>query len=294
LTVSTGIASKRVRANGIEFAYLEAGAGPLVLCLHGFPDTAWTFEYLLRALAAAGYRGVAPFLRGYSPTEIPADGDYRVATLARDALALGEALGGSLAAMVGHDWGAVASYAAATLQPERVPCLVAAAVPHPHRILQGVSPRQLYRSRYIAFFQLSGLPERRILADPKGWLERLVREWSPSWHFADHDLEPVLENLRNEHRLRALLGYYRALTSELIRAPEDRRLNDPLPVPARVIFGDNDGCIGPEYFQKLEGYHAAPFDVVPMSKAGHFMHREQPAQFADLVLSFLRQGPHAR
>src|SRR5207245_3515658 len=93
--------SGTVRANGIRFATLEAGDGPLVLCLHGFPDHARSFRNQLPALAAAGFRAVAPFLRGYAPTEIPADGRYQSAVLAMDAVALISALGYSSAYLFG-------------------------------------------------------------------------------------------------------------------------------------------------------------------------------------------------
>ena len=83
-----------IHANGLKFAYLEQGDGPLVMLLHGFPDTAHTWSHQMQALAAAGYRVVAPFLRGYPPTEIPSDGYYDKATLASDIAALIEALGG--------------------------------------------------------------------------------------------------------------------------------------------------------------------------------------------------------
>src|ERR1700716_987245 len=97
----------RVQANGLEFAYLEAGQGPLALCLHGFPDSAWTWRHLLPALADGGFRAVAPWLRGYAPSEIPADGAYQTGALAADAIALHEALGGDEGAVIiGPDWGA--------------------------------------------------------------------------------------------------------------------------------------------------------------------------------------------
>ena len=102
-----------VQANGLRFQYLEQGEGPLALCLHGFPDSAWTYRYLLPKLAEAGYRAVAPFMRGYAPTEIPADGPYETKTLAADANALHQALGGgNNAVLIAHDWGAVTAFGA--------------------------------------------------------------------------------------------------------------------------------------------------------------------------------------
>jgi pimeloyl-ACP methyl ester carboxylesterase len=98
------ITATTIRANGLEFGLLEAGRGPLALCLHGFPDTAHTWRYLLPDLAAAGFRAVAPFMRGYAPTAIPDDGRYDVGTLAGDACALHEVLDGDEhAVLIGHD-----------------------------------------------------------------------------------------------------------------------------------------------------------------------------------------------
>src|SRR5437762_4904132 len=105
-----------VRAGGVEFAYLEQGDGPLVLLLHGFPDNALTWDRVASALAGAGYRTVAPFMRGYPPTELPSDGRYDAAALADDVAELIDELGdGGPAFVVGHDWGAFATYAASGL-----------------------------------------------------------------------------------------------------------------------------------------------------------------------------------
>lgn len=144
-----------VRANGLRFATLEAGDGPLVLCLHGFPDHARSFRHQLPAIAAAGFRAVAPFMRGYAPSEVPADGPYQSAVLGQDAAALIEALGYRQAAVFGHDWGAVAAYGAAILAPERVTRLVTAAVPHGPALGTAflTSYAQQRRSWYMFFFQ---------------------------------------------------------------------------------------------------------------------------------------------
>ena len=123
-----------VSANGLEFGYLEAGPadGPLALCLHGFPDTAHTWRHLLPRLADAGYHAVAPFLRGYAPTQVPASGAYDTGSLALDACALHEALGGrDDAVIIGHDWGALLTYPAAAHEPDRWSRVVTLAVPPP-------------------------------------------------------------------------------------------------------------------------------------------------------------------
>src|SRR5664279_1896402 len=146
-----------VNANGVEFAYLGEGPedGPLALCLHGFPDTPHTWRHLLPRLADAGYHAVAPYLRGYAPTSVPEDGRYDTGTLALDACALHEALGGDGdAVIIGHDWGAMMTYGGAAFQPDRWRIAVTATVP-PQRSMgeRFFAFDQLHRSWYIFFFQ---------------------------------------------------------------------------------------------------------------------------------------------
>ena len=117
-----GVTERRIATNGIELNIAEAGKGPLVLLLHGFPDTARTWDHARPAIAAKGYRVVSPWMRGYAPTAIPAR-DTDAMTLGQDALGLIAALGAEQAIVVGHDWGATAAYAAATIEPARVKLL---------------------------------------------------------------------------------------------------------------------------------------------------------------------------
>lgn len=278
-----------IRANGLDFAYLEAGQGPLVLCLHGFPDTAWNFRPLLTALAAAGFRAVAPFMRGYAPTSLATDGDYRVETLGRDVLALIDALGVERAFMVGHDWGAVAAYAAASLQPKQIPRMVTAAIPHLRRFVLRPSLRQLVRSRYMGLFQFRNA-EQGVSRNDFAYIENLIREWSPAWKFTSEELAPLKAMWSDPARLSAALGYYRALPAGLASAASWRSVMQPLQVPARVIYGGQDGCIGPEMFQGMAHLFAAGLDLVKMPEAGHFMQLEQPSAFNASVIEFLQRG----
>jgi pimeloyl-ACP methyl ester carboxylesterase len=276
-----------IPANGVDFAYLEIGQGPLVLCMHGFPDTAWSFVPLLEHLGAAGYRAVAPFMRGYLPSGLAPDGDYRVITLGRDALSLIEALGAQRAILVGHDWGAVATYIAAALAPERVERMVTAAVPHVRRFLPWPNLRQLRRSRYMGFFQLPGIPERRIVADDFRWLRALIREWSPGWNFSEEEFGCLKAVFSDSTRLSAALAYYRAMPRNLTDRATWELLFTPIKVAARMIRGANDGCIGPEMFEGQERLFAGSFELITLQRAGHFMHCEQTEAFAQLVLEFI-------
>src|SRR5437868_6781078 len=150
-----GVRRRTVAANGLEFPILEAGEGPLVLCLHGFPDHARSWTPLLRRLAGEGYRAVAPTMRGYWPGGAAPDRRYGAAALGQDVLALIEALGCETANLVGHDIGARAAYAAASLDPNRIGKLVGMAVPYGQRILSAffADGDQQRRSWYMFYFQ---------------------------------------------------------------------------------------------------------------------------------------------
>lgn len=282
-----------IQANGLEFAYLEvppasaSAEAPLVLVIHGFPDTAWSFVPLLHRLAAAGYRAVAPFTRGYAPTEVPDNGDYSLPTLGQDVLALIEHFGAERAYIVGHDWGAVIAYAAAALRPDRVRAIVTASVPHLRRFLLRPSRAQLAASHYIFKFQLPIWPERRIREDDFAWLVELARSWSPGWIPDDGYVLPMKANYAEPERLKAALGYYRALPGLLFKRVAWQFLLQPIHVPARVIHGQNDGCILASSFSDSEHLFAAGYELVQMPGIGHFLNLEAPDAFADHVLDFL-------
>ena len=156
---SSGISTHSVDVDGLDMTYLAAGldnAGPLALCLHGFPDSAHTWRHLLPRLADAGYRAVAPFLRGYAPTAVPADGRFQTAASAIDAIGLHRELGGdSRAVIIGHDWGSIITNLAAVHRPELWSKVVMSAVPPGNAV--GVAfltnLAQIKRSWYMFFFQ---------------------------------------------------------------------------------------------------------------------------------------------
>ena len=213
----------RVTANDVEFAYLEAGSGPLALCLHGFPDSAWTYRHLLPALADAGFRAVAPFMRGYAPTAVPADGRYQTAALGLDACALHDALGGDAdAVIVGHDWGAMATYIAANHEPERWRRVVAMAVPPAGAVAGGfMQYRQLKKSWYMFFFQ-HGLSDVVVGMDDLAFIDGLWADWSPGYDGTE-DIAHVKDALRDPANLAAALGYYRATLGGVGRRSRARR-----------------------------------------------------------------------
>jgi pimeloyl-ACP methyl ester carboxylesterase len=283
----------RVRANGITFATLEAGDGPLVLCLHGFPDHARSFRHQLPALAAAGYRAVAPFMRGYAPTDVPPDGPYQSAVLAEDAAALIEALGHERAAVFGHDWGAVAAYGAAVLAPERVSHLVTAAVPHgvafPTALLTNYDQQR--RSWYMFFFQ-TPFADMALPFDDYRFIARLWADWSPGWQAPDDEMAALKDTFRQAGVTAAALAYYRETLNPTNQRPALAELQarvSTAPIPVRTLYfhGARDGCVGVELLAGMEQLFPQGLDTVIVPDAGHFVHQERPDLVNARLLEFL-------
>ncbi len=280
--------SLAIRANGIDFVCLSLGQGPLVLVLHGFPDRAENFVPLLRDLAAEGYRAVAPYLRGYAPSSMPADGDYSLTALAMDVVALIDELGAEQACVVGHDWGAAVTYAAANLRPDRIRKMVCAAVPHLRRFMLRPSWAQLRRSWYIFAFQFAGSAERRLMRNDFEMLAKGIAVASPGLAFNNAEWWISLKAAFAEPgRLTAALSYYRGLRRLFGDSEVWRLASSPVSVPARLIYGVRDGAVGAEMFSHQEHLFTAGLDVQRM-ETGHFMQIEQPAAFSQLVIDFLR------
>jgi pimeloyl-ACP methyl ester carboxylesterase len=271
---------------------LAAGSGPLALCLHGFPDTAHTWEHLLPALAGAGFCAVAPFMRGYAPTAVPADGAYDVGALAADAVALHETLGGDReAVLIGHDWGAEAAYAAAARAPGRWWRVVTLGVPP-----AGLDPLlfsdydQLRRFFYLFMFRdPAGLAEVAVAADEMAFLDRLWADWSPGHHPGQH-LARVKQSLRQPANLAAAIGYYRAAdppgTPQAAQGTT-RQAAGPAPPPTLYLHGANDGCIAARLARAAAPLLPPLSRMIVIDGAGHFLHREKPGEVNDHILAWV-------
>lgn len=272
-----------VSVNGLRFTYLEWGnpAGPLVLCLHGFPDSAHSWDGLGETLGRAGYRVVAPFTRGYAPSERPADGDYSAGTLGRDALGLMDALGARRAVVIGHDWGALAAYAAAGLAPERVSKLVAVAIPHP----AAAKVDLLGRASHFLAYPLPGAPERFMANDGAGW-DQIVHKWSPHWQPTAAEREEALRAFRRPGGATAIFGYYRSLLADTLarRLPRLARLS----MPTLMVYGLEDGALDASQFEGSRAWCDGPLELVGLPGVGHFPQRERPREFEAAVLRHLR------
>lgn len=281
-----------VSANGLDFAYFEAGSGPLALLLHGYPDSAHTWRHLLAELAGAGFHAVAPFSRGYAPTSVAPDGRYQAGVLGIDANALHEALGGDGdAIIVGHDWGAMGAYAAAHLEPQRWRQVVAAAVPPGPVMAEAFFSYEQLRLSWYMFFQLTPLAEMVLPMGGWDFVAKLWRDWSPGYDYAE-DLANFVDCMPNPDNLSAALGYYRQTLQPELQAPElvDAQTGTLMmpSQPLLYLHGTNDGCMRPELAAKTSATLSVDGSrFVAIEGAGHFLHLEQPEAFNSAVLDFL-------
>lgn len=280
----------RIRANGIEFAYLEQGQGPLLLCLHGFPDNAWSWEYQIPEFAKAGYRVVAPHLRGYAPSEVPTRGYYDRGTLALDVKELIGALnGGKPAIVVSQDWGAAITYGLLAAFPECVGRAVVMAIPHPTMVRRSMrSPAQVIRAFHWWMFQLPWLPERISRMNDFAFIEFLWRYWAPGYEDPAH-LVRIKQTLAAPGSLAAAINYYRAALNprrcdpalEKIRARMDRAIS----VPTLALCGSLDIRRFPMRTQ--QEFFSGPYEYQEIEGCGHFLQRERPAEVSKAVLDWL-------
>jgi pimeloyl-ACP methyl ester carboxylesterase len=290
-----------ITANGIDFAYLEAGPpdGPLALLLHGFPDHAWTWDALLDDLAEAGFHAVAPWMRGYHPTGLAADGNYEVAALAKDACDLADALAGDGDAfLVGHDWGAPATYAAACYRPERFRRIVTMAVPPPAVVGSAFLNRtdQLKRSWYMFFFQ-HPLSDIAVPANDFAYIDMLWEDWAPGFTPPEGYLRALKDTFAQPGCITAALGYYRAMLSP--PAQPDPSLADvrgaqggPIPVPTLYLQGADDTCMSADLFDPadLPPLFSAGVEYEAVERAGHFLQLERPDHVNARILEWLQKG----
>ena len=262
------------RAFGIDSA-------PLVLLLHGFPDDASTFDHLLPKLAAMGGYAVAPYLRGYAPSTLMPP--LNVDALAEDLCAIAEKLApGKAIDVIGHDWGALAFYRAAARCPEHFRRAVVLSTPHPRAFLANAkwSPRQWWRSRYIAHLQKRTTAERAVMANDLAYVDELWRRASPGLIVlpADH-LARVKKTFRES--MPAPVEFYRANDLD---GPADQ-----IQTPTLYVHGTDDGAIGPSMAAGQDRYFSNDYRAETVAGAGHFLHHEKPEAVLKLVEQWLAE-----
>ena len=276
----------------LTFSAQAMGDGPIVLCLHGFPDNARSFRHQLPALAEAGYRAISLTLRGYEPGAIPADGDYTMETTATDILAVIESLDTGPVHLIGHDWGAAVAYVATSAAPERFKSLTVMAVPHAGRFArEGLRiPKQLRLSWYMGFFNIPWLSDWVVQRQDYAFIRKLWRDWSPGWQPEPGVLDSVIQTLSQPGVRSAALGYYRAALSIKALLVSAEEAHYPVPVPTLALSGERDGCIASEVFEQLMVAQDFPKGLTfsRIAEAGHFLHQEQPEQVNREILDWLK------
>jgi len=280
-----------VVANSINFHYLEAGSGPLVLCLHGFPDNAHTFKYLLVKLAQANFRAVAPFMRGYAPTEVPKDGRYQTSVLAQDIVELINALGYPKGYLVGHDWGAQAVYGAALNNPGKIYKIVTIAAAH-----KGASLKRdfdyLRGSWHSYYFQLPQA-EETVAYNDMAFIEDWWRNASPQWDIPSEFLDSVRKTFREPGVIKAALDYYRQELNPKLRDPllediEQSMATTAITVPTLAIHGDRDRPKRLDAFQQMDSFFSGELKKIVFQGTGHFLHLEKPELTNQTIVEFLK------
>lgn len=287
---SDGIRRNTIEANGLRFEYLEAGEGPLVLLLHGFPDNAWTWSRQMSVLSDSGYRAVAPFMRGYPPTDAAPGGRYDAGALSADVVGLIEAFGDEPAFVVGNDWGAVSAYAAMALHPEAIRRSIVIAAGHPATLMPTLEhPHQIHHIFHFWFFQQEAIAPAAVRNNDFALVDYLWRHWSADG-FEDSDhIAQVKTTLAPHGATEAALSYYPALFRLWTDHPEvAEKMSGKTTVPTLAIFGEADTpreLSAGEYVHFTSEYR---LDIVP--GAGHFAHREKPEHVNQLLLEWFAGG----
>jgi pimeloyl-ACP methyl ester carboxylesterase len=283
-----------ISANGIRLHAAEAGRGPLVLLLHGFPQFWWTWRAQLTGLADAGFRVVAPDLRGYGASDKPPRG-YDLPSLAGDVAALVRALGEREAVVVGHDWGGLLAWTTAVLHPRTVRRLVVVSMAHPRRLRAAVGDaRQRRALRHALAFQLPRVPERRLTRVDDDPVAELLRNWSgPAWqHTAD--FAEAVDHYRAAARIpQAAYGameYYRWAGRSQLR-PDGlrfaRRMAAPVSAPTLQLHGALDPYILTTTAQGSGRYVAGAYEWSELPGLGHFLPEEAPEDVTRAIAAFV-------
>ncbi|HEY2536715.1 MAG TPA: alpha/beta hydrolase [Solirubrobacteraceae bacterium] len=266
-----------------RYVVSQRGEGPDVVLLHGFPDTPWSWSQIEETLVNAGWRVTVPWLRGYHEETIVPGRGYDPESIGGDALGLLDAIGVSRAVMVGHDWGALATYVAAALAPERVQAIVTMGIPHPS--LLKPSPASLWAVRH--FFALK-LPwsARTCRRNDFAYLDRLCRRWSPGWSGPEREetLRRAKEALSSPATLEGAIAYYRALPLGG-QPPALRRVPR---VTGLVIGGEHDLGDGSMLTRTAE-LLGSPSRALIVPGAGHWPQRENAAVVVPELLEFMTQ-----
>ncbi len=286
----TPLEHRTVETNGIRLHCVTAGEGPLVVLLHGFPEFWYSWRHQIPALARAGFRVVAPDLRGYNDSDKPEGVEaYRVSLIVEDVAGLVGAFGDGRAAIVGHDWGGAVAYAFAMTHPELTEKLVALNCPHPvpfARALAGGDLDQLRKSWYMFFFQLPEAPEALLAARDFRFLRAFAYASARAGTFSPRDVRMFLAAFAKPGALTSAVNWYRAMLRHGL--PVVR----PLPrikAPTLVIWGTADQFLHMRLTRGMRRHFSGPFAIRYLRGVSHWVQQEAPAKVNALLLRFLSE-----
>jgi len=285
-----------LKHGALSFTALAAGreGDPVVICLHGFPDNADTFRQQVPVLVDAGFRVIAPTMRGYEPSSQPENNDYTIGTMATDVFAWIDQIGVEKVHLVGHDWGAAVTYAAGALAPERFHSLTTLAVPHIAHITDGVRrvPAQILKSWYMFFFQLRGLSDWALQRNDWALVKRMWDVWGPKGSLSDAEWDNLRATFEAPGVHHAMLAYYRQNASPSVLLGRTNSLARGLttvPVRTLAMYGADDGCMDGRLYDHLfrEEDFPAGFRIERIESAGHFVHLDSPEVVNRQLLEWL-------
>jgi pimeloyl-ACP methyl ester carboxylesterase len=285
--------------NGRNYPVIGAGEGPLVVCLHGFPDNYETWQHQIEPFVAAGYRIVCPMMPGYAPGTEPISGTNTPIYAADKIIAVIEVLlkdaGEQKCHLVGHDWGALTSCLVANQRPHLLSSLAVLSIPYNVNLQRVIlrCPSYAINAWYVTFFQLKWFADWWVKRNNWGFIDLLYRTWSPTWENYDDRLVSVKETLKQPGVLKSCLSYYRNCIFGLNSASfRWRRLyNGRIEVPTLGIRGDVDGCM-PEVAWELTSpksfRNGLTLEVMP--GIGHFPQLENPEWMSERLIRWFKQN----
>lgn len=284
-----------VQLPSLRMHYVEAGTGPLVVLLHGFPENWWSWRYQLQPLAEAGFRVIAPDLRGYGETD--KQGPYDLDTIVGDVCSLIESLGVERRArIVGHDWGGAVAWHLASKRPEFCERLTVMNCPHPvlmQKVLLGkrLSFAQLKKSWYFFFFMLPFVPEWALTKDDAKITRKTISSASFNRaHFSDDELRPFRDAIQRPGAASAMVGWYREAVRDGFRHAFSPKKYADIAVETLLVWGMKDPALGFEDLVPGTEVFVPKLAVEQIPDCGHFVHAERPELVNPALISFLKKG----
>jgi pimeloyl-ACP methyl ester carboxylesterase len=281
-----------VQNGEVKLHYVAAGpvGGEPVLLLHGFPQSSYLWRRHLMALAARGYRVVAPDLRGYNLSDRPtAPEAYRMQQLVGDIGAFYQAFGWQSANLVAHDWGGAVSWLFATFYPQQVRRFVAIDIPHPTAFRAALQrPAQMRDSWYIWLFQFAGVAERVIGRNPAEFFDYIMFNQPRAGTFTRADWQEYLRMLAQPGQLEAAFNYYRVNTGPANVYSETMTDFPPLKLPVLLLYGSRDFAFIPQAWEDTAEFCQGYFKKVGLEGFGHWVLEEAPQETLDLIVEHLQ------